>query len=261
MNVRTWNIFDQGRGGIVIPSIKVFVIAIVLGLSACGGSEKEATGITSSSVEKATSVIDAPKRATASAPRTPEMEATDAAKRWLDNMNTGNFSAALETTIGAMRQMIAAAMEGGEAAPVPFPEYQILRTEMVDDELAHVIIAIKGDAKEETLHLIKLGGKWLASPERLEIEAIRVTKGWLDSLNAGNQMAAQELSTEQTKRLMGALGVTIVPREYRIHEVEIVNDNRVKVGSYVEFIDKNTVFDIQRSGGKWRVDLNANDWW
>lgn len=79
---------------------------------------------------------------------------------------------------------------------------------------------------------------------------------WLDALNEGNTTAAVEMSTETTQALIqmaGAMGQSMGPGEYDITDVEMTGDNTARVTVDVEKEENDTMLDLVRVDGEWKV--------
>lgn len=86
--------------------------------------------------------------------------------------------------------------------------------------------------------------------------AEKTASQWLDALNEGNTTAAVTMSTETTQALIqmaGAMGQSMGPGKYDITGVEMTGDNTARVTVDVENDENDTMLDLVRVDGDWKV--------
>lgn len=96
----------------------------------------------------------------------------------------------------------------------------------------------------------------LAACGGAEGAAENAAKKWLDALNEGNLTAAAEMSTETTKALIqmaGAMGQSMGPGKYDITDVEMTGDTTAQVTVDAEKDKDDTVLNLVRVDGQWKV--------
>ena len=88
----------------------------------------------------------------------PQAQAEKAAHAWLDALNAGNTSAAVEMSTEATKTLLTmGAALGQDMAP---GEYAIKEVRMNGDAAAQVVVRMQGEESDTTLELVQVGDAW-----------------------------------------------------------------------------------------------------
>lgn len=87
-----------------------------------------------------------------------ESAARDAAKQWMDDLNAGNVTAAMERSTEATKTLLQMGTAMGQSMGPG--KYKITNVEMTGDNTARVTVEAANDDSPSELDLVRIDGEW-----------------------------------------------------------------------------------------------------